>query len=325
MREELLSILVEPRTHSPLELTEARRQGGEIVEGVLKSAAGGRYPIVGGIPRFVGDGNYAGSFGLQWNRFSGTQLDSVNGQSFSRKRFEDEVRWTRQWCKDKLILDAGCGAGRFSEIAAGTGCRLVSVDMSSAIDAAAKSLYGHENISFVQADICNLPFRPSTFDGMYCIGVLQHTENPAASLRNLIEAVIGGGRFAVTIYARRPWTMLYSKYLARKFTRGMSDEKLLRLIESIMPAAFPLTEVLFRAPVVGKLFEFLIPVANYVHKSGLSRRQRYEEAVLDTFDMLSPKYDNPVTAGEVLAVLKEVGVASCEVLSGRPVNIIGVR
>ena len=149
MRPELLNILVDPKTKEPLVLKNAVYVKGEIEEGELFSLSGNRFSIRNGIPRFVHVNNYADSFGLQWNRFAKTQLDSVTGQGYSRKRFENEVRWDKSWAKDKWILDAGCGAGRFAEIASQLDCNLVALDMSSAIDAAKANLSGAQNIDFV--------------------------------------------------------------------------------------------------------------------------------------------------------------------------------
>ena len=66
-----------------------------------------------------------------------------------------------------------------------------------------------------------------------------------------------------------------------------------------MPFLFAITEVLFRLPVIGKLFRFAIPVANYVGVLPLDMQQRYRWALLDTFDMLSPAYDQPMTEQEL--------------------------
>ena len=54
-----------------------------------------------------------------------------------------------------------------------------------------------------------------------------------------------------------------------------------------MPVLFPITELLFRVPRLGRWFQFAIPVANYVHERQLSMAQRYRWAILDTFDMLA--------------------------------------
>lgn len=323
MRPELLDILVDPKTKEPLALKNTVYVKGEIEEGELSSPSDNSFPIRNGIPRFVDDNNYAGSFSLQWNSFARTQLDSVNGRDYSMKRFENEVRWDKAWAKGKWILDAGCGAGRFAEISSRLGCNLVALDMSNAIDVAKSNLSGFRNIDFIQADLLNLPFRRSTFDGVYCIGVLQHTPAPYSVMRLLLDVLSAEGKFAFTIYAKRPWTRLYSKYWAREMLRGVEDEKLLRAIEKIMPVAFPVTDVLFRVPILGKLARFFIPIANYVEKGDLTKEQRYEEAVLDTFDMLSPKFDSPVTAARVIDTMAMCDVDDYEMLSRCPVNIIG--
>ena len=144
-------------------------------------------------------------------------------------------------------------------------------------------------------------------------------------MRFLLDMLSPEGRFAFTIYARRPWTKRYMKYWLRKITKNIDDKKLLRSIEKIMPAAFAITDILFRIPVLGRVMRFLIPVANYVERDDLTRGQRYEEAILDTFDMLSPRYDSPVTAPEVIASLKASGIRDFQLLSSCPVNAAGKK
>ena len=323
----MLNILVEPGSYLPLALEDALYDGDEIISGRLKSPSGSTYSITNGIPRFVETDNYTSSFGVQWNRFAGTQLDSRNGCRYSQARFSNEVNWGKDWVGGKLILDAGCGSGRFAEIALALGCRLVAIDMSSAIDAAKANIAGSANVTFVQASIYRLPFRPGTFDGLYSIGVIQHTPDPREALGSLLSVVRRDGRFAVTIYGRAAWTKLYSKYWVRSIISGLnlSNEKLLQAVEKAMPFAFKVTNILFRIPVAKKIFRFIIPVANYVEKDDMTEKQRYEEAVLDTFDMLSPKYDNPMTVSEIENVLKTNRIKEYRVLSKRPVNIVGVR
>lgn len=93
-----------------------------------------------------------------------------------------------------------------------------------------------------------------------------------------------------------------------------------------MPLLFPVTDRLFRVPAVGKLASFMLPVANYVHEPQLHERSlRYQFAVLDTFDMLAPAFDAPMTFEEVAAALREVGASQFEALSRVPVVVNGVR
>lgn len=297
---------------------------GEIISGILECLACHRvYPIEAGIPRLVARDNYASSFGYQWNRFRLEQIDSVNGTKISEQRFYSETGWTREWMRGKWILDVGCGAGRFLDVAAKADGEVVGIDISNAIDAAKANLAGRKNIHFVQASVYELPFRTGAFDGCYCIGVIQHTPEPQRSLRSLPRILKAGGQIAVTIYERKLWTPLNAKYLIRPITRRLNKNRLLNLIKGVMPIAFPLTDTVFRIPRLGRLFAFAIPVANYVHEAELSRPQRYAWAILDTFDMLSPQYDQPQTQEEATAALASEGIVDLRRLSNRGLNLVG--
>ena len=204
-------------------------------------------------------------------------------------------------------------------------CDVVGVDLSSAIDAAQETVSGRSNVHLVQASILELPFRPGSFDGVYCIGVIQHTPDPEAAVQSLADVVEDGGRIAVTIYERRWSTMLYSKYWVRPLTRRIKAERLLTLIKVIMPLAFILSEVLFRIPVLKRVFQFMLPVANYVDFKELSMRQRYQWAVLDTFDMLAPAYDNPQRHADVVGIMQERQISQIQRLANPGLNLIGIK
>lgn len=310
MNRELLEILVCPKCKGSLQCTVSSESDGSINDADLECAnCQLDFPVTNGIPRFVEPDNYAASFGYQWNLFRREQIDSYNGTTLSSDRFWSETGWTPEELKGKWVLDAGCGAGRFLDAASQNGDRLVGIDISSAIDAAKDNLGGREDVHFVQASIYELPFRDGTFDFCYCIGVIQHTPDPPRSLRSLAAMVKTGGRLAVTIYENRKWwTMLYSKYWLRPVTTRMKKQTLLKAIQAIMPIAFPVTSFLFRLPVVGKAFMFVIPVANYVDFDQLNRDQRYAWAILDTFDMLSPAFDQPMTEAEARVQLTRSGI-----------------
>lgn len=281
------------------------------------------YRIHRGIPRFVESHPADASFGFQWNRFRREQLDSANGASISARRLWSETGWSPSEMRSRRVLDVGCGAGRFLEVLANTGCDAVGVDVSSAIDAAAETVRGRTNVDLVQADAFCLPFRDAAFDDCYFIGVAQHTPDPEAAIRELPRLLRTDGRLAVSMYERRPWTRLNGKYLIRPITRRMDKRRLLAVIEGTMPVLFPVTELLFRIPIAGRAFAFLIPVANYVEERELSYQQRYQLAVLDTFDRLAPQFDGPLTLKEVTAVLNEAGVGDLRSMDTSGVNVVG--
>lgn len=92
------------------------------------------YQVINGIPHFAAQSNYADSFGMQWNYFAKTQLDSYSGHPISAIRFWNSTSWNPGEMREKWVLDVGCGSGRFAEIALLTGAHVVALDYSSAVD-----------------------------------------------------------------------------------------------------------------------------------------------------------------------------------------------
>jgi uncharacterized protein YbaR (Trm112 family) len=316
MKSKLLEILVCPKCKGDLTLQSPDiNTDEEIISGILAcKSCEETYQIFNGIPRFVPMENYANSFGLQWNLFKSEQVDDQNGFKISEERFYSVTEWEKKWLNGKLILDAGCGAGRFLDIVSKDGAEAVGVDLSNAVDASQINMAGRKNVHLVQASIYELPFRPETFDGCYCIGVVQHTPDPKHTLRCLAEMVRKDGKIGLFIYEKKRWTLYYAKYLFRPLTTRMKQENLLRLLKISMPILFPLTEVTFRIPYFSRIFKFLIPVSNYVGDNvstapGLTLSQRYQWAIMDTFDMFAPAYDQPQTMEEVEATLTDAGIS----------------
>jgi 2-polyprenyl-3-methyl-5-hydroxy-6-metoxy-1,4-benzoquinol methylase len=321
MKGKLLDILCCPTCFGELNCTVDVQDGDQIEEGKLNCLnCQADYPIKKGIPRFVKSDNYASSFGLQWNLFKSEQIDDQNGSKISEDRFYAVTEWEKDWLKGKLILDAGCGAGRFLDVVSKDGAEVVGVDLSNAVDASKVNMAGRKNVHLVQASIYELPFRPETFDGCYCIGVVQHTPEPPRTLRCLAEMIKVGGKIGLFIYERRRWwTTLFPKYLLRPLTTRMKQENLLRAIKISMPIMFPLTEVAFRIPYLNRVFKFLIPISNYVDSDwakDLNARERYQWAIMDTFDMFAPAYDQPQVIEEVKPVLTEAGITDLRRTNG---------
>lgn len=227
MRPEHLSYLRCPRTGTELTLHATEMDVDRVRTGMLRAAKDGHeYPIIDYIPRFVGSENYAASFGYQWLLHRETQLDDHSGTELSRRRFFEESRWPTK-LEDEVVLEAGCGAGRFTAHAASTGALVVSFDFSRAVEANYRSNGALPNVLIVQADIYNMPFAPGSFDRVYCFGVIQHTPDPAAAFRALTRMPKPGGQLAIDVYKRRPWTYLHvTKYWVRPLTKRMQPERL---------------------------------------------------------------------------------------------------
>jgi 2-polyprenyl-3-methyl-5-hydroxy-6-metoxy-1,4-benzoquinol methylase len=275
--------------------------------------------VVGEIPRFVPKENYAESFGLQWNRFANTQIDSKVGTTRSEVRFREETLWGEKDLAGKLVLDAGCGSGRFSEIALKLGASLIAVDYSSAVEASKQNLSAPDKL-IIQGDLAALPILNQTFDFIYCIGVLQHTSEPAKIVKELLRCLKIDGEITLTFYEDSSWHVLwYSKYLVRPLTKRLPKALLLKIIERTSSVWFPLTSFLFSLP--GNLsrgFRFLIPIANYVEYKYTSPKIARDEAILDTFDMLSPSYDKPIKKSEIHSWVLDSGI-TMQALPEKPI------
>lgn len=216
--------------------------------------------------------------------------------------------------KGKWVLDAGCGAGRFAEVALATGAKVVALDYSSAVGACHTNLKHHANLHVVQGDIYALPFAPEAFDFIYSLGVLQHTPDVGAAFAALPPMVRPGGSLCVDYYWKRLRTLMHAKYLFRPFAKRISQDRLFAFLERHVPAMLVTSQTLGRLPLIGRALKRIVPVADYTGVFPLSEQQLKEWALLDTFDMLAPTYDNPQTVKIARKWFEQAGFADIEVL-----------
>jgi uncharacterized protein YbaR (Trm112 family) len=312
MKHSLLELLCCPACKADLQLSEMSEKDGEVESGSLVCAGCEQaYPVVDFVPRFVPAENYASSFGFQWNRFRQVQLDSHTGQPISRDRFIRQTGWSD--LSGKLVLDAGCGAGRFAEVALALGATLVAVDYSSAVDACRQNLGDQPNFHVVQADIYELPFCGGPFDYVYSLGVLQHTPDVRRAFMALPEQLSAGGRLVVDLYIRNLGTLLHPKTWLRPISRRISQDRLFAIVERWVPGLLSISRAIGGIPLIGRFLKRLVPVANYDGQYPLSEDQLHEWAVLDTFDWLSPRYDKPQTAATLRSLLTDADLEEIEV------------
>jgi SAM-dependent methyltransferase len=267
------------------------------------ASCGARYPVVNDVPRFVQREHYAESFGLQWNVHRKTQLDSYTGLPLSRNRLFQVSAWPQD-LRGQTILEAGSGAGRFTEVLVSTGAQVLSFDLSTAVEANHANNGHHANLLIFQADMSEIPVRPLTVDKVICLGVLQHTPDPAAAFRWLTAHVRPGGDLVVDVYAARVRSLISWKYALRPLTKRVDRRRLYRIIAAATPPLVPLSVWLYR--LAGRFGARLLPIVQY-HHLGLPAAVNREWAVLDTFDMYAPAHDHPQTLNTVRRWYEEAG------------------
>jgi 2-polyprenyl-3-methyl-5-hydroxy-6-metoxy-1,4-benzoquinol methylase/uncharacterized protein YbaR (Trm112 family) len=311
MTPDLLDLLVctACRSDRGLLIEVSERSGDEIISGDLVCpACASKYPVIGGIPRFVGRAeNYAENFTFEWQRWGHVQIDKLAGHSLSARRFLAVTKWPKEWLDGKLLLDAGCGAGRFTDVAAAHGARVIAVDLSGAVEAARENTVGYGGrVEVVQASLTALPFRRSTFDGVFCMGVIQHTPDPAAVMSALPAVVRPGGYLAYDFYEITWLTKLQPiKYALRRLTRHLSNAANHSLAVALVALFFPLSWILSRIR-YARFLNIMLPMCA-VHSPELTLRQQVVWTVLDTFDWYSPRYEIRQSHQEVASLLRRVG------------------
>ncbi|HUT38954.1 MAG TPA: methyltransferase domain-containing protein [Methanoregula sp.] len=100
------------------------------------------------------------------------------------------------------VLEAGCGVGAQTLLLAGNSphAQFVSIDISPESLARAQervSGKGFTNVTFRQADICNLQFKAGTFDHVFVCFTLEHIPDPLLALNNLRKVLRSNGTITV--------------------------------------------------------------------------------------------------------------------------------
>jgi SAM-dependent methyltransferase len=163
---------------------------------------GAAAPIVAGIPRMADQTeSYAASFGRQWNRY-----DVARDQE-DESTFKTKTGVMPRDLAGKLVLDAGCGGGRYARLAGSHGARVIAVDLSSAVAKAAELCVSLPNVLVLQADLLYLPIALEAFDVVYSIGVLHNPPNSRRTF-HAIAVELTGRPSAVWLHRRnRPLGM----------------------------------------------------------------------------------------------------------------------
>jgi SAM-dependent methyltransferase len=101
-------------------------------------------------------------------------------------------------CRDKAILDAGCGEGYLSRMLAGRGALAVGVDRSMGLIEAAADSGGLSGFPrFMLADLSSLPLPSGHFDSVVCNHSLNELRYPQAAISEFARVLKPGGRLVI--------------------------------------------------------------------------------------------------------------------------------
>lgn len=256
MHSSLLDLLVCPECREPLNVECDVAPASEIESGWLRCQQRHSFPIVNGVPRFVQhqlDSDQArtrDSFGYEW-----TQLYPAHGHHAEERRAERDIflEYTRtipSEFRGRLVLDAGCGNGRYAKLANDWGARVVAVDISAAVEIAANNLAARPDVDVVSADLFKLPFRTDLFDIVYSVGVLHHTPDAAGAFRAIQRFVKPGGFFSVFVHGQGNRVLYGMNRLLRSWTATASYRTTWRFSQVLTAVGRALEVVPFVGPML---------------------------------------------------------------------------
>ena len=265
MKEKLLDLLACPVCGGDILLAYASKYDGkEIIDGVLTCQKCDReYKVVRGVPRFVdltkiGEDKAATAenFGWQWTNF--TQEDPKYKDQF--------LGWLqpvkKDFFKDKVILEGGCGKGRHTKLAAEWGAKeVVGIDLGDGVETAFAITKDLPNAHIIQCDIFKLPLKKA-FDYAFSVGVLHHTPDPKKAFLSLASKVKQNGYISAWIYGaeNNEWIANYVDPVRTGFTSQISQPVLYQLSKLPTLSVFLTTKLVYRPinaiskPVANKLF-----------------------------------------------------------------------
>jgi len=300
-----------PRLVCPIDLSPLRL----FPDASFSCAKGHRYGNTRGIPRLVtSDRSYADGFGQQWKKFRVTQLDSYSRTTISRDRLRrclGDGLWQSLQHSGRLeVLEAGCGAGRFTEVLLQLpSVSLTSTDLSAAVEPNQDNFPQSDRHRIVQCDANAAPFAPRQFDVVICLGVIQHTESPERTIASLYEQVKPGGWLVIDHYGHT--LSRYSKVtwlLLRPILKRLPAERSLAVTEKLTRAFFPLHRAVRNRRLMQILLSRVSPLTTFFHSlPQLDDRLQYEWALLDTHDGLTDYYKRLRTGSQIRSTLTKLG------------------
>jgi SAM-dependent methyltransferase len=298
----------------------------DIEDGILACVACRReYPILLGVPRLLPadqrDERVAAtsrSFTWEWTRYPGSLAED-------QRVFLEECQLEARDLKGKLVLDAGCGMGRYALVALSLGAEVVAADLSESWVRLLPAAREDARLHVVQGDLLKPPFRAGIFDLVYSHGVLHHTRDTREAFLAVAKLVKPEGLLSVWLYGKagrfpefatnplrpdRAWVGRHRRlaWLVVGARQLISDS--LRTLTTRLPLAAAYL-LCFPLAALGAL-----PLVKYLT---FSVHPRFKVRLIENFDWLSPPFQFHHTKEELAAWSAQAG---CDVLKVLPHGLV---
>lgn len=237
-------------------------------------------------------------YGLQWNRYR--IVRTVEDQATLLLK----TAMSPGEFAGKLVLDGGCGMGRYARVAAGWGASVLGMDLSEAAIAAQDLTADHSShVQILRGDLLRPPIAEGRFDLVYSIGVLDHTPDPRQAFLNLAKSVRPGGRMAIWVYQKQSPIVERIMAAHRAIARRLPVHFLERLSRLSVPVGG------LKRRLMNSQFRLIerLGVALHALTIGVSMHPDPEVRACDTLDWYAPRFVSHHTHEEVANWFAEAG------------------
>jgi len=147
------------------------------------------------------------SFQIEWTQYYQNLGWAPQEFAHEKHMFLSYTRSMPNFFTNKIVIDAGCGNGRYinivNKISSPPPLLIIGIDLSDAVYVAAKNCFTSKNVVFMKMDINLLPkILKSQVDYIYSIGVLHHTPDAEKAFNNLAKCVKKDGFISLFLYGK---------------------------------------------------------------------------------------------------------------------------
>lgn len=265
------------------------------------------------------------AFAFKWQQVSTYQSDAVLAatRNWLVARYGDwsTPEFWKQFGDKPLVLDAGCGSCLTASVLIGEmikEIRYVGVDISEAVDVAAKSFNGSGNsVALVQGSVLDLPFEEGLFDVVLSEGVLHHTPSTEKAIKSVARQLKPGGILAFYVYRRKAPIREFTDDFIRDAISDLAPQEAWDVLIPLTKLGQALGELGVTVNVPEDVSLLGIPKGEidiqrlfYWYVSKMYHRPEYslDEMNHVNFDWYSPKYSHRQSAEEVRAWCEEASL-----------------
>ncbi len=260
------------------------------------------------------DLNTVESFGDEWtkfNHFDNTEIETAGGQYFDI--INNEIINS-----ESIVLDVGCGTGRWSKYIAPKVKFVEAIDPSEAVYSAAKLLQNSDNVRISKTSVDNIPFEDNSFDLVFSLGVLHHIPDTADAMKKCVQKVKKNGWFLVYLYySLDNRGLLYRALfnLSTVFRKIISNlPSVIKLVVCDIIAIFIYMPFIIIARSFKKLginFYKKIPLSYYCDKSFNIIRN-------DALDRFGTPLEQRFSKEQITKMMSEAGLSNIKFSDGEP-------